>query len=150
MYSEEKYNKDYAKFILDMLSGEMNRSRDWPLRLLGFTSAFHFAVIAGILVSKITFMTTARLTLSFFFVLLFLWSVYCFWKCHTNYLKARNAQVTLENQIGLADMDVLPPAWLEVRKVSGFTALWGWGLHVFIALGFCLATLGVVWFRVTQ
>lgn len=150
MYSEEKYNIDYSKFILDMLSSEMNRSRDWPLRLLSFTSAFHFAVIAGILVSKITFVTWARLALSFFFILLFLWSFYCFWKCHTNYLTARNAQVTLEEQIGLSDMGVLPSIWLKVREVSGFTALWGWGLHAFIAFGFCLATLGVIWFRVTQ
>ena len=54
------------------------------------------------------------------------------------------------NKIGIADMDVIPAAWLEQHKVSGFTLIWGWGFYVFVAAGFWLATIGVIWFTVTE
>ena len=150
MFGEDKYNVNYAEFLLTILSGEMNRLRDWPIRILGFTSALHFAVIAGILISKIRFICPVKWFLTIFFSLLFFWTAYYFWKCHINYLKTRNAQIDLENKIGIADMNVIPAAWLEQRKVSGFTAIWGWGFYVFVAAGFWLATIGVVWFTVTK
>ena len=148
MYGEDKYNLNYAEFLLKMLTDEMNRSRDWPIRVLGFTSALHFAVIAGILISKISFILPIKCLITLFFSLLFIWSAYYFWKCHTNYLTARNAQIDLEKKIGMEDMGVLPPAWLESRKISGFTAVWGWGFYVFVATGFWVATIGVIWFKV--
>jgi hypothetical protein len=47
-------------------------------------------------------------------------------------------------------MEILPDTWLEPRKVSGLTAMWGWGFYVFIASGFWLATIGVLWFKVIE
>jgi len=150
LFGEDKYNVKYAEFLLKILTGEMNRSRDWPIRILGFTSALHFAVIAGILISKIKFTCPFKWFLTIFFSLLFFWTAYYFWRCHINYIKNRNAQIELENNIGIADMDIIPADWLVKRKVSGFTAAWGWGFYVFIAAGFWLATVGVVWFPVTM
>jgi len=148
LFGEDKFNEKYADFILKTLTEEMNRLRDWPIRILGFTSALHFAVIAGILVTKIQFISPVKWLLTIFFSLLFLWTAYYFWKCHINYLTTRNAQIDLENKIGLADMDIIPKDWLEPRKVSGWTAIWGWGFYLFVAAGFWLATIGVIWFVV--
>ena len=107
MYGEDKYNVEHARFLLDTLTGELNRSRDWPIRILGVTSALHFAVIAGILVSGIQFAGYIRCVLAAFFTGLFVWTFCYFRKCHINYLTARNAQIRLENQIGVGDMGVL-------------------------------------------
>ena len=148
LYGEDKFNINYTEFLLAMLTDEMNRSRDWPIRILGFTSALHFAVITGILISNISFIFPVRCLLTIFFSLLFAWSAYYFWKCHINYLKARNSQINLEKQIGIADMGILPDIWLKARKISGYTATWGWGFYVFVAAGFWLATIGVLWFKV--
>ena len=148
MFSEDKYNVNHAEFLLSTLTDEMNRLRDWPIRILGFTSALHFAVIAGILVTQIEFIDLIRWLLTSFFTALFVWTAYYFWKCHINYITTRNAQINLESKIGIAEMDVIPRDWLLPRKVSGFTAMWGWGFYLFVAAGFWLATVGVVWFPV--
>lgn len=130
MFDDDKYNVKYAELLLTILTGEMNRLRDWPIRILGFTSAFHFAVIAGILVSKINFIYQVKCFLSFFFTLLFFWTAYCFWKCHINYIITRNAQIDLENKIGMGDMDVIPKDWI----VSRFQVLQQFGGGAFMLL----------------
>lgn len=150
MYGEDKFNINYADFLLKMLTDEMNRSRDWPIRIMGFTSALHFAVIAGILVSNIHFICIAKCLLTIFFTSLYIWSFIYIWKCHTNYLESRNAQINLEKQIGIEDMDVLPKSWLELKKVSCLSSIWGWGFYVLVATGFWLSTVGVIWFNVVQ
>lgn len=149
MYGEEKYNIEYSDFLLRMIMDEMNRSRDWPLKILSFTSALHFGILVAIISSKLTFTCGAEIVLFILFTILMAWTVYYFWRCHKSYLELRNSQIELECQIGIQEMDVLPNSWLKKRKVSPITAFWGWGYYSFIAISFWLAIVGVLWFDIT-
>lgn len=149
MYGEEKYNIEYADFLLRMISDEINRARDWPLKILTFTSALHFGVLVSIISSKIIFTCFAKSAITILFSVLMVWTIYYFYKCHTNYLKLRNSQIELQDQIGLSEMGVIPKEWLIKNKISPLTAVWGWGYYAFIAISFWLATIGVLWFEIT-
>ena len=132
--------------ISEALIQEINRYRDWPIRILTFTSVLYFAVIAGILSGHIQFVSQVKIVLGIVFTALSGWTWYLLWLCHTRYQIVRNAQVKLENQLRLDKCEIFPPEWLKVRTVSPRTALEGWGFFFFIALGFYLAFLLVLLF----
>lgn len=149
MYGEDKYNIEYSDFLLRMVMDEMSRCRDWPLKILTFTSALHFGILVAIISSKILFTYSIKFALSFLFTILMVWTVYYFWRCHKTYLELRNSQIELECQIGIQEMDVLPAAWFKKRNISPFTAFWGWGFYSFIAVSFWLSVVGVLWVDIT-
>lgn len=44
----QKEEVDKIKFIYDKVYDELNRCRDWPLKIMAFTSAFYFFILGFI------------------------------------------------------------------------------------------------------
>lgn len=146
---KEDHDFQRSDFLLRMIVEEMNRSRDWPLKILGFTSALHFGILVAIISSGVVFSCGVKAFLTLLFTVLMFWTIYYFRRCHFTYLELRNSQIELELQLGIKNMGVLPEAWLNKRLVSSFTAFWGWGYYLFIAVAFWLSVIGVLWLDIT-
>lgn len=56
--------------LLRSIRAEMDRARDWPLRILAFTSVLHFGVLLAIVSFNITLLVPVKLGLSFMFTVL--------------------------------------------------------------------------------
>ncbi|WP_321406143.1 hypothetical protein [Tolumonas auensis] len=144
---------EIAKYeiILTSMFSEIDRARDWPLKILSFTSVIHFGVIIAIISSpKTEFLFVAKIVLTILFSILMLWTTYYFYRCHILYLNIRNAQRKFQLTIGIKEGETFPEGWLKFEPVGGLTRFWGWGYYAFIAISFWAALVVVIWFPVIK
>jgi hypothetical protein len=83
-------DRDKFQLVYSSLVSEINRYRDWPIRVLTFTSALHFGIIGAFLLKGLCVGIAPRILLSGVLSILWLWTVYYFYRCNENYLQARN------------------------------------------------------------
>ena len=84
----ESLESDNLKTVLQYLLAEINRYRDWPIKILTFTSALHFAINGAFLLKEVTISTFAKIIITIFIGLLWIWTIAVFRHCHLNYLKS--------------------------------------------------------------
>jgi len=130
---------------------EINRYRDWPIRILTFTSAFYFGFIGLFLLNKIEInFLWVKIVLTAVVTSLCLWTVYWCGKCHLSYLMARNIQVKIQKKLKLDTWlvdgkKVFPDEWFSEKPVTLCTRLWGWGFYAFYATILFVLSLMVIW-----
>lgn len=133
-----------------LLVADIDRYRDWPIKVLTFTSALHYAVIATIAVKELALRLPAQLALTACFGLLSLFTLYYFVRCHRAYLELRNVQVRMNRSFGLnhmqvADVPLFPAEWFAERRVSICVGFWGWGFYACYTIVLLAISLIVVW-----
>nr|WP_321269651.1 hypothetical protein [uncultured Tolumonas sp.] len=139
------------EIISTSIISEVDRARDWPLKILSFTSAIHFGVIIAIISTpKTEFLCSAKIILTVLFSILMIWTTYYFYRCHISYLKIRNAQRKFQLTIGVKDGEIYPEGWLQIEPISGLTRFWGWGYYAFIAISFWATLVVAIWFPVIK
>ncbi len=145
------YNIEKLKIIHKPLIDEINRYRDWPIRILTFTSAFYFGLIGLLLLKKIVICTLSiKIGLTVAVVMLYFWTVYYIGQCHLNYLKARNIQTKIQKKLELDKWQInknqiFPDDWFTQKKIKLCTRLWGYGFYIlYITILFVISIL-VIW-----
>jgi len=140
------------KIIYPPLIEEINRYRDWPIRILTFTSVFYFGLIGSILSEKIkTSQCGLKFGLLFAILTLYGWTVYFCRKCHINYLRARNTQVRIQKRLNLQEWEVegtpvFPKYWFNERPETWREGFWGWGFYLLYATILCaISFVVIVW-----
>lgn len=137
-----------ADILLRSIQTEMDRARDWPLRILTFTSVLHFGVLLAIVGSGINLLFYVKCGVSIMFTMLMIWTVFYFRQCHMNYLHQRQAQVRLELKLKLKEEGIFPDEWLKERCVCSMKGVWGMGYYIFIEMSFWLSVLCAIWLPV--
>jgi hypothetical protein len=133
-----------------LLVVDIDRYRDWPIKLLTFTSALHFAVMTAIAAKELTLSSYVSICVSGSLVTLYGFTLYYFGKCHLQYLALRNTQVRLNRLLKLQELEVsgvpvLPAVWFTERPVSLKEGFWGWGFYACYATVMLTLSLIVVW-----
>lgn len=145
-------NNDFEKIklVYPQLMEEMNRYRDWPIKILTFTSAFYFGIIGLILIYKIKIVNLwSQFSLMLVMTILFWWTIVVFVHCHLEYLNARNTQCNIQkylklNLLKIDEGNVFLYKWFKEIKVSPFERFLGWGFYVLYAAILWFITLLVI------
>lgn len=150
-------DRDKFQLVYSSLVSEINRYRDWPIRVLTFTSALHFGVIGAFLLKDLYVGIVPRVLLSGVLSILWLWTVYYFYRCNENYLQARDTQRNMQEKLKLHTWttsdgiqmfhrDWFPPknkssqqCWFQKKR------FWGWGFYAFYASSLFVMSLFVIW-----
>jgi len=145
----------YISEIYSAIINEINRYRDWPIRVLTFTSVLHFGIIATFLFKAMKLSHCQAYILTFFLIALGIWIIIYFYKCHINYLKARNSQARLQCYMNLKELkiensSVFPEEWFVVVKESGFSRFWGWGFYGFYSSALTVCACWAIWHPILQ
>lgn len=145
----------YISEIYTAIINEINRYRDWPIRVLTFTSVLHFGIIGTFIFKAIKLTECQAYLLTFFLIVLGIWTIIYFYKCHINYLEARNTQYRIQCYMNLKKLkidnsSVLPEGWFVVVKESGFTRFWGWGFYAFYSSALTLCACWAIWRPILQ
>lgn len=96
--------------IYKIAVNDIGRYRDWPIRILTFTSALHFALLAALTIKELELGYGVSLTISVGLTIIYISTIYHFGHCHKEYLRLRNIQVRLNKKFGL-DRVVYPNKW---------------------------------------
>lgn len=133
-----------------LLVADIDRYRDWPIKLLTFTSALHFAVIAAIAVKELTLAPRTAFAVTVLLAVLYGFTLYYFGKCHLQYRALRNTQVRLNRLLKLEELsvggiNVFPDAWFAERPVSLTEGFWGWGFYACYATVMFGLSFLVIW-----
>lgn len=133
-----------------LLVADIDRYRDWPIKILTFTSALHFALMAAIAAKELTLSHEIAALVTVLLAGLYALTIYYFVRCHHEYLGLRNVQVRLNRVLGLDGVSVssdpvFPRKWFTERPVSVFEGLWGWGFYACYATVLLGLSLILVW-----
>jgi hypothetical protein len=146
----EPLESDNLNTVLQYLLVEINRYRDWPIKVLTFTSALHLAINGAFLLKEVTITSSARIFITIFIGVLWIWTIAVFRHCHLNYLRSRNIQSSIQRKIGLNTIKVneeplFPGEWFKHTCVSICNRWIGWGFYAFYATGLAGFTVAVIW-----
>lgn len=123
---------------------DVGRYRDWPIRILTFTSALHFALLAALTIKELDLSTYISMLISCALLIVYGSTIYHFGHCHKEYLRLRNVQVKLNKALSL-DSGIYPEKWFSDRPVSLREGLWGWGFYAIYATVLFALSLIVIW-----
>jgi hypothetical protein len=123
---------------------DIARYRDWPIRILTFTSALHFALLAALTIKELDLSSSIAFAISFGLLVIYGSTIYHFGHCHKEYLRLRNVQTKLNRKFGL-DREIYPEKWFEERPVKLGEGLWGWVFYAIYATVLFALSLIVIW-----
>lgn len=123
---------------------EVGRYRDWPIRILTFTSALHFALLAALTIKELDLGCNVSWVISIALTVIYISTIYHFTHCHREYLNLRNVQVGLNKALELDD-SIYPKKWFQERPVELKEGFWGWGFYAIYATAMYLLSLVVIW-----
>ncbi len=69
---------------------DIGRYRDWPIRILTFTSALHFALLAALTIKELELSYGVSLLISSALTIIYASTIYHFTHCHKEYLRKRS------------------------------------------------------------
>ena len=142
---------DKEKFIYDKVYDELNRCRDWPIKIMAFTSALYFSLIGFIQVGINNFELTLLLKIIFSVIITIFWllTIYIIIKQHYNYIDYRNIQIRLQNKMGIHEWQIdnkyiFPKYWRNEKDKSIYVGIQGWFFYAFYLTAIYLITVSVL------
>ena len=123
---------------------DIGRYRDWPIRILTFTSALHFALLAALTIKELDLDCGVSFAISSALIIIYASTIYHFTHCHKEYLRLRNVQTKLNCNFDL-DPAIYPEKWFQERPVQLQEGLWGWGFYAIYATVLLVLSLVVIW-----
>src|SRR5688572_13684266 len=96
---------DKLKFMYDKVYDELNRCRDWPLKIMAFTSAFFFFVIGFVNYRKesIEIIRNNAALIILMLTAVAVWTIAIMIIQHYRYLDYRNTQIRLQIKLGVTE-----------------------------------------------
>jgi len=148
MKNEESANK--ISLILPGIIEDINRYRDWPIKILTFTSALHFGLIYIFISQKINLEYWTNFALTIIIIVLLLWTIYYFYRCHKSYLELRIIQSNLQKKMQLDNWKInedyiFPRGWFKRKSTCACKGFWGWGFYAFYAFILVFFSLSIIW-----
>lgn len=137
---KDQFNHDMYNVIVN----DISRYRDWPIRILTFTSALHYALIAALTLKELTLEVTAASIITIFLGVVLASTLYHFAHCHKEYLNLRNVQVKLNRRL-LEQDGIYPEKWFTPRPVTLQEGIWGWGFYAIYAMVMFSLAVIVIW-----
>jgi|GEM_PF-5072933 hypothetical protein len=144
-----KKGDEDLKFIYDKVYDEINRCRDWPVKILGFTSGLYLAVLTILKINsdRLPIYSNGKWCL---YIGIALFSLYCIgilMKQHLDYLKYRNIQIRMQKKMKVQFWKVngkriVPEKWDDEFKGKLWENCTGWIFYAFFII--CLSTLSIL------
>lgn len=142
----------YLAQIYSALINEIDRYRDWPIRILTFTSALHFAIIGAFILKgkSIEISECIGFIIIIFLIFLGIWTIAIFHHCHIHYREARNTQAKIQKYMGLNkitvdNVPVFPDEWFKVVNVSCCEKSLGWLFYAFYSSALTISAYWTIW-----
>jgi len=131
-------NFENEKFMYEKVYDELNRSRDWPFKIMAFASAIYLALIGLMQIDEVKFEFTCLIKA----IIVFIITVFSFWticiivRQHLNYIDYRNIQKKLQIKMKIFEWKIdeskiFPDHWKKEFEQSIFTGFQGWGFYAF-------------------
>jgi hypothetical protein len=115
---------DNIALLYNQVYDELNRGRDWPLKIIGVMSTLFAGIIGSARIAK-EFSTGLNMGLKAICIgILIIYGIYTaivVWRQHKNYLKYRDVQRKLQNSFGFGNLktvdgkSVLLPEWTDEK-----------------------------------
>lgn len=129
---------DKEKFIYDKVLDELNRSRDWPIKVMTFSTAIYLALIGLTQIDNISLSPTGIKVIIMFLFMFWILTIWIIRRQHLNYLKYRNIQIRLQKKMGIYKMqndsvDIFPEEWQKekaVKVTTGFQGMFFYALYI--------------------
>lgn len=129
---------DKEKFIYDKVLDELNRSRDWPIKVMTFSTAIYLALIGLTQIDNISLSPSGIKVIIMFLFMFWILTIWIIRRQHLNYLKYRNIQIRLQKKMGIYKMqndsvDIFPEEWQKekpVKVTTGFQGMFFYALYI--------------------
>jgi hypothetical protein len=144
--------KEELKLMYDTVCDELNRGRDWPIKIMAFTSAAYLALFSLLKLDNNHLGLNCWVKSLFTIILLYLLrlTIKIIIKQHLNYLEYRNIQIRLQKVMKIKDWkidneDVFPAHWNDTLKISTKTGFQGWSFYATYIIIIAIITLVLIW-----
>ena len=134
------------RFMYDKVYDELNRCRDWPLKILGFTSGLFIAMLGFLKIFTVKVFYCEKVFLILGISAFFIYCIAIIVKQHLEYLRYRNIQIRIQKEMGIKewkidDERIIPREWDNELKESIWTNFQGWMFYAFYI--FCLSVFSI-------
>jgi len=140
----EKNNED-KKFIYDKVYDELNRSRDWPIKVLTFVSALYVTLLGFTKIDKnsVELSFCMKWLIVVLMLIISIYTILIIIRQHKNYLKYRNIQIRLQKAMGIYEWKldnetIFPLDMQNSVEEKTWSHFWGW---LFYALYLIILTI---------
>ena len=144
---------EHLKIMYDQIYDELNRSRDWPIKIMAFASAAYFGLFSLIKLDphSVKINCGIKFLISFLLLGLLAWTIVVINKQHKNYLRYRNVQIELQK---IMDIYTWKNEGNEIFDIGNFGKIrhislsegWlGWGFYAGYLFIIFLITLMLIW-----
>jgi hypothetical protein len=138
-------NNDDKKFIYDKVYDELNRSRDWPIKVLTFVSALYITLLGFTKINKneIELCFYLKLFIVTLMLIISIYTIIIIIRQHKNYLKYRNVLIKLQKSMKIYDWqasgeNIFPSDWQDHIEERVWEHFGGW---LFYALYLIILTI---------
>ena len=145
---------DLEKFMYEKIYDELNRSRDWPIKVMAFASALFITLIGIIKIDK----QAVHLDCETKWIISIILLVFAFFTCgviirqHLNYVDYRNIQKGIQKEWKINEINGIPKKWIdfdekEITILKGLKiGVWGWSFYAFYILAIAGITIYLILF----
>jgi hypothetical protein len=148
----EKINDEHLKLMYDRIYDELNRGRDWPIKIMAFASAAYLALFSLVKLDKdkLELSCNTKIVITSLLIILTLWTIKIIITQHLNYLKYRDIQIKLQKAIGIYDWKVdgegiFPSSWKKPIIISLWSGFYGWGFYASYMIIIASITIYLIW-----
>lgn len=147
-----KEKMDLEKFMYEKVYDELNRSRDWPIKIMAFASALFITLIGVLKIDNTSVQLNCETKLIISIILL----VFALFTCgiiirqHLNYVDYRNIQKGIQKEWKIDEINGIPLKWIayEAKKISFWRGLkngvWGWSFYAIYILAIACITICLI------
>jgi hypothetical protein len=142
---------DTIKFMYDKVYDELNRCRDWPIKIMTFTSAFFFLIIgfSNLRTENIEIIRIHSVHIILLITVVLILTITIIVIQHYRYIDYRNIQIKLQIKMEIKrlkadDKEIFPKDWFKQKDKSIFTGFQGWFYYAFYVFSFWLLTVFII------
>jgi hypothetical protein len=134
--NSESQKLDEQKFIYDKIFEELNRARDWPIKVSAFSSAIYLALFGFIQSEKTIINCSEKWILSICMSLFLIYTIRIIIRQHLNYIEYRNIQIRLQKMLGIYEWRaensiIFPKSWTDEKPKNIISGFQGWFFYAF-------------------
>lgn len=140
-----------VRFMYDKVYDELNRCRDWPIKILGFTSGLFIGLLGflKLFADQVTLSYESRIGLVTGVALFGGYCVYILGKQHLEFLRYRNTQIKLQSMMKIATWRAcgertFAEKWDHTVKVKLWTRCQGWLFYALYIIGLTIFSIYII------
>lgn len=149
--SGNESESDKMKFMYDKTYDELNRCRDWPIKIMTFVSSFFVLLIGFINLRQENAAVIKEYSGLFIAIVcaVSVWTVVIIIVQHYRYLTYRNVQINLQRKmniqnIKLDDTNIFPVSWTQPRRQNLLSGFQGWFFYALFIVSLATITVTIL------